>query len=183
MPIVLVIVGLLLLVTAYNNTFTNLTSALATDVPGFAKWGLALGVVGTVGYIPGMQTISRWLLGLVGLVLVVQSYQANSNIFQNFANAVSSGASAAPTQTSPTTAAAASPGTASVTTAEATGTASSTTTPTTTASNGSSASSASTAATVAPAPYDPNGLVNSFLTQAGVSTIFNAAEMGFGGVA
>lgn len=102
MPIVLLIIGLAMLVTAYNNTFGSLSSALGQDIPSFAKWAVSLMLVGGLGYVPGMQTVSRWLLGLVLVVLVLRSYQANSSIFANFASALS-GATKATSQTDPAT--------------------------------------------------------------------------------
>jgi hypothetical protein len=169
-PIVLVIIGVALLVTAYNNTLGNLTSALGQDVPGFAKWGVSLMIVGGLGYVPGMQTVSRWLLALVLVVLVLRSYANNQTIFANFAKSFSGGGAVSTSQTDPAGAYAANPASPNITTAEVTGTT-------------SAASATSTASAAPPSPYDPQGYVNSFLHQAGVSAIFDAAVIGFGSVA
>jgi hypothetical protein len=171
MPVVLLIIGAALLVTAYNNTFGNLAAALGQDVPGFSKWAVSLMIVGGIGYIPGMQTISRWLLGLVLIVLVLRSYQANSSIFANFANALS-GASKPASQTDPATQAATS-SSATPTTAQIQGT-----TSTTTAS--SSSASSSGASSAATSPYDPTSYLANFLHTNGVSTASNVVSSGFG---
>ena len=82
MPFVLLIVGAILILTAYRNSYGDLATALETDVPGFAKWALALAVVGGLGWVPGMQTISRWLLALV-IVAIVLSNKNWQTFFTN----------------------------------------------------------------------------------------------------
>ncbi|HEY1410808.1 MAG TPA: hypothetical protein VGF36_01645, partial [Rhodopila sp.] len=76
MPFLLVLIGAVLLTAALRNTQGDLATALEKDVPGFAKWGLALGLVASLGYIPGMQKVSRYILALVIVTLVLKNYQA-----------------------------------------------------------------------------------------------------------
>jgi hypothetical protein len=73
-PFLLILIGAVLLVSALRNTQGSLATALETDVPGFTKWGLALGAIAALGFIPGMQRISRWLLALVVVVLVLRNW-------------------------------------------------------------------------------------------------------------
>ena len=120
MPIVLILIGAMLIVSAWKNTFGTLTSALATDLPGFAKWFLAVALVGGLGYVPGLRTPSRWLLGLVMLSLVLKNY---TNIFAGLQNAASGASPGAAATGSPSPAAvyAAAPGAAVITTADVSG--------------------------------------------------------------
>jgi phage-related protein len=81
MPFLLVLIGAVLLIAAVRNTEGDLGNALVADVPGFLKWALAIVAVGALGWVPGMRTISRWLLALVLVVLVLTNYQ---KIFAGF---------------------------------------------------------------------------------------------------
>jgi hypothetical protein len=79
MPFLLILIGAVLIVAAYRNTYGQLATALETDVPAFATWGLAIVAVGALGWIPGMRQVSRWLLALVLVVIVLRNYQALLN--------------------------------------------------------------------------------------------------------
>lgn len=85
MALGLAFVALLLLVVAVRGTQAQLFGQLASDLPGFAKWLGALLLIGLIGYIPGMETISNGLLALVFVVLVLAP--SNRNAFANFAAA------------------------------------------------------------------------------------------------
>jgi flagellar biosynthesis component FlhA len=164
MPIVLLVIAAALIVTAYKNTYGNLESALATDIPGFAKWGVSLLVVGGLGYVPGMQTVSRWLLGLVFIVLILRSYQSNKSIFTGFANAFSSASTgAASSQTDPASTVAANPSNPSISTASIQGTTSSGST----ASGSTSGSTAASTVSSAINTYNPNSYLTAFMSNAG----------------
>jgi hypothetical protein len=76
MPFAVIIIGVVILVTAFRNTHTDLATALETDVPGYFKWGAAIAATAGLGYIPGLQVISRYLLALVITVIVLKNYQA-----------------------------------------------------------------------------------------------------------
>lgn len=71
MPLVLIFLALILIMAAWNNTQGTLASNLATDVPGFAVWAIAIAVIGGLQWVPGLKTPARWLLALVILVIVL----------------------------------------------------------------------------------------------------------------
>jgi hypothetical protein len=85
MAIVLIIVGAVLVVVAFNNTHGQLATALGNDVPAFFKWGVALAAVLGLGFIPGFEKPSRWLFGLVLLVIVLAKYEKIIGGFSKFA--------------------------------------------------------------------------------------------------
>jgi uncharacterized membrane protein YfcA len=93
MPFVALIAGAILIVVAFNNSAPALVTQLETDIPGYFKWAAALAAVAALGYIPGLRVPSRWLLGLVMLVLLLTNYQ---QIFAGFQNFASSGSTATP---------------------------------------------------------------------------------------
>jgi hypothetical protein len=76
MPFLLLLVGAVVIVAAVRETAGTLGADLAQDVPGFAKWALAIGGVGALQWVPGLQTIARSLLGLVILVIVLNNWSA-----------------------------------------------------------------------------------------------------------
>jgi hypothetical protein len=123
MPFLLLLIGAVLIIAAFNNAQGDLATELETDVPAFLKWGLAVVGVGALGWIPGMQLISRWLLALVLVVIVLKNYTQIIAGFQAFSP--SSGAQTAQqVQANPTpaTAYAANPNNPQVTQAEISGT-------------------------------------------------------------
>ena len=75
MPLLLLALGALLLIVAVRNTQAGLASALADDVPGFLKWAAAIVALGALGFVPGLEKPSRYLLALVFLVIVLKNYQ------------------------------------------------------------------------------------------------------------
>jgi predicted membrane protein len=89
MPVAILIIGALLLITAFNNSFGTLTTALETDIPGYFVWAVAIAAIMGVGYIPGMRTPSRYLLALVLMVILLTNY---TQIFAGFTSFASSGA-------------------------------------------------------------------------------------------
>lgn len=95
MPFILLLIGAVIIIAAFNNTQGDLATELETDVPAFLKWALAIVGVGAIGWIPGMQTISRWLLALVLVVLVLKNYQGILSGFQSLGGS----AATAPVQT------------------------------------------------------------------------------------
>lgn len=84
MPFVVLLVGAILIVTAFNNSFGTLASELESDIPGFFKWGAAIAAIVGLGYVPGLRTPSRWLLGLVLLVILLTNYNQVISGFQSF---------------------------------------------------------------------------------------------------
>jgi hypothetical protein len=75
MPLIFIVVGVLLVVTAYQNTEIALFQQVVSDIPGFAKWGAAILVIGSLGYYEPLRTPARMLFGLVVLVVFMVNYQ------------------------------------------------------------------------------------------------------------
>jgi|SRR5215472_9106857 len=81
MPILLVIIGALLIITAVRDTTGDLATHLDQDLtqtagktgPSFWVWVVAIVFIGIVGYIPGLKTPSRAFLVLVILVIALKS--------------------------------------------------------------------------------------------------------------
>lgn len=148
MPIVILIFGAILIVSAYKNTYTTLFSNLKSDVPGFAVWFAAIAVVGGLQYVPGLRVPARWLLALVLLVLFMSNYQ---RILSGIKSASSGAGSAAAAQTDP-----------------ATQYALNATAPTEAQITGTSSSSSSTSTAVSSVTsYDPNSYLTAWLQSAG----------------
>lgn len=91
MAFVLILIGLVLVVSAYQGTQSQLGADLKQDIPPFAVWALAIAAVGGLGFIPGMKVISRYLIALVLVVLVLRNYV---NITNGFKTAVATSAPA-----------------------------------------------------------------------------------------
>lgn len=85
MPFLLLIIGLMLGATAIRGTQGTLAGLFAADAAGFAKWFAAIVFIGLIGYIPGFQTVSRLLLGLVILIIVIEK----KGVFAQLQNALS----------------------------------------------------------------------------------------------
>ena len=160
MPAVLLLIGAVILIAAVRNTQGDLGTALMEDAQGFFKWALAVGVVGGIGYAPGLRTTSRWLLALVLVVLVLTNYSKFFAAFTNLAQATPAGGTANPT---PAQAYVANPSAPQITTAEISGT------------GGASADPTATAVAQATSVLDPQHYLAPFTT--------DLASMGFGGVA
>jgi hypothetical protein len=100
MPVALILIGALLIIVAFNNTMGELATELETDIPGFFVWAVAIAAILGLGYIPGFKQPSRWLLGLVVLVIVLTNYQKILSGFTTFAKtggaATAAGAAGAP---------------------------------------------------------------------------------------
>lgn len=74
MPALLLFVGLILIVAAVRNTVGSLAGQLGDDLgAGYLKWAGAIGIVGALGYIDVLRIPSRWLLGLIGVVLFLET--------------------------------------------------------------------------------------------------------------
>lgn len=85
MPIALLLIGAILIVVAFNNTMGQLAAELEADIPGFFVWAIAIAAILGLGYVPGLRTPSRWLLGLVVLVIILVNYKAILSGFTTFA--------------------------------------------------------------------------------------------------
>ena len=95
MPLALIALGIVAVITAINGTFKDLAVAITTDVtqrdsqgrPQFLMWIAAVLIVGMIGYIPGLERISRWFLALVIIGLVI----ANGGVFDQLTSALNTG--------------------------------------------------------------------------------------------
>ena len=84
MPIIIILIGLILMMTAWSGTYAQLATELESDIPAYFKWGIALGAVVALGYIPGMKQPSRWLLGLIVVVIIVSNSNKLFSSIQSF---------------------------------------------------------------------------------------------------
>jgi hypothetical protein len=80
-PFIIVIVGAVIAIVAFNNSQGALATALEHDIPGYFKWAVAIAAILGLGYVPGFEKPSRWLMALVAIVVVLTQYQ---NIFAGF---------------------------------------------------------------------------------------------------
>jgi hypothetical protein len=70
----LVIIGLLMVITGGRGTYAQFGSQLASEFQGqnsFTYQMIGIGAVGALGYIPALQTISRFALAFVLLVILL----------------------------------------------------------------------------------------------------------------
>jgi hypothetical protein len=90
MPYALVIIGLLMIITGINNTYSQFGSQLQNDFSGsksFIVWILAIGSVGALGYIKDLRTFSHYFMALILISMVL----ANKGVFQNLQAQVAAG--------------------------------------------------------------------------------------------
>lgn len=102
MPIAILILGALLIVVAFNNSFGALTTELEQDIPGYFKWAAAIVAILALGYIPGLKTPSRYLIGLVALVVVLKNWPGIQSGFTAFTSSPGSASGAGTATASPT---------------------------------------------------------------------------------
>lgn len=104
MPFALGIIGLLLIVSGARGTYPQLKGLLVEDFTGegnFFYWIIAIGVVGSIGYVPGAEKFSRMFLALIILsMLIAQQRKGNlgGGFFTKFSDALKSVQPAADTQ-------------------------------------------------------------------------------------
>jgi hypothetical protein len=101
MPFAALLIGALLIIVAFNNSFGALATELETDVPGYFKWAAAIVAILALGYIPGFRTPSRYLLGLVLLVLLLTNYQQIYAGLSSFASSPGSASGTGAAQPAP----------------------------------------------------------------------------------
>jgi len=182
MPILFLLVGAIVLITALNNTHGDLAKYLEQDIPGFFKWGAAIAAVIGLGYVPGLEKPSRWLLALVLLVIVLTQYQAILDGFKNFAGSGSQATASGGGTQDPTSAYVANPSSAA------------TPTPTQISGSGSGATDAGTPSTTTPtgtpgtalasaAPHAAAGMIGMASLDPGSLLSSFTQSIGFGGSA
>lgn len=87
MPFALVVIGLLMVIAAYNNTQSLLAAQLKEDLTGtggFIYWIAALLIIGAIGYVKPLETASRMML----LLLLIVFFLANGGVFAKFNEAL-----------------------------------------------------------------------------------------------
>lgn len=90
MPFALVFVGLLLIVTGAKNTYKEFGAELAEDFTGpgnFTYWIVALGAMGSIGYIKAAQPFSRAFMALILVAMVL----SNRGVFAQLQSALGQG--------------------------------------------------------------------------------------------
>ena len=122
MPLILLFIGAIIAVAAFNNAQGTLATELETDVPPFLKWGLAVFAVGGLGWIPGFEKPSRWLLALVFVVIVLKNYANIIAGFQALGQGTAQTAQPTAASATPALAYASNPASPQITSAEVTGT-------------------------------------------------------------
>lgn len=75
MAFLVIMIGAVLGMVAYNDTQDQLATDLEQDLPGFLKWFAAVVGIAVLGFIPGLQRFSRMLLALVIVVIFLKNYQ------------------------------------------------------------------------------------------------------------
>lgn len=109
MPFALITIGILLLVTALNNTAPAFAKQVSKDMfsedGGFIYWVAALVIVGLLGYVPSLKKPADLFM----LLIIVAMLLKNSNFFQQFQQgiagigaAASAGGSSTASSASPT---------------------------------------------------------------------------------
>lgn len=157
MPFVVVVIGVILAIAAWNNSFSSLASELESDIPAYFLWGVAIAAILGLGFIPGFRTPSRWLLALVALVLVLTRFAAIKQGFLQFAQ--SGGASSGAGSPTPTQSYTQANAPAAATAQASSGTASSGTASTGSASTAAAPAALTAAQQLAANPLNPNAYV------------------------
>jgi hypothetical protein len=94
MPFALVLIGVILLVAAVQNTTPQLFTLIKGDFTGpnnFIYWFVAILIIGAIGYIPDLKKLSVAFLTLVIIVLFLSRGNANGiggGFFQQFTTAL-----------------------------------------------------------------------------------------------
>lgn len=95
MPFALSIIGLLLVISGFQNTHKELGAQITSDFTGknnFIFWVAALGVVGALGYIKELEPFSRAFLVLI----LVSIFLSNKGFFNQFNSALTQSSSSTP---------------------------------------------------------------------------------------
>jgi hypothetical protein len=93
MPFAFALIGVVFIIAGVRGTSDELLTLLHSDLIGpnnFVYWILAIGVLGSIGYIDTLRPLSRALLVLVLLVLVLTEgkKQGGGGLFAKFQSAI-----------------------------------------------------------------------------------------------
>ena len=92
MPFALVTVGMLLIISGFQNTYRELGRQVASDFSGpnnFFYWAVALGVIGALGYVKSLEGFSRAFMALV----IVAIFLSNKGFFNQLNSGIQAGSS------------------------------------------------------------------------------------------
>jgi hypothetical protein len=90
MGLPLLVIGLLMIVVGARGTYAQFGQQVASEFEGqnsFTYWIIALAALGGLGYVPQLQRISRWAMGLVILAI----FLSNKGFFAKFQQALQQG--------------------------------------------------------------------------------------------
>lgn len=93
MGFVLLIIGLLMIITGARGTYAQFGTQIASEFQGpnsFTYQMIALGAIGMAGYVPALQTISRWALALILLVILLGN-RGSTGFFTQLQQALKAG--------------------------------------------------------------------------------------------
>lgn len=90
MPFALVTIGLMMIVTGARDTHIQFGEQLKSDLTGsqnFLQYALAIGTVGSLGYVSDLRSISNLLMSLIILSLIL----SNQGVFRKLQDALAAG--------------------------------------------------------------------------------------------
>lgn len=90
MPFALSFIGIVLIVTGFQDTYKQLGTNLQKDFTGqqsFIYWVISIFVIGSLGYVDELKTFSRVSLVLIIIVIFI----SNKGVFNQFNQAVQTG--------------------------------------------------------------------------------------------
>lgn len=92
MPFALTTIGILLIITGFQNTYQQFGKQLVKDFSGdgnFFYWGLAIGIIGAIGYVKALEGFSRAFMALI--IVTIFLNKQNQGFFNQLTTALSSG--------------------------------------------------------------------------------------------
>jgi hypothetical protein len=90
MPFALVLIGLLMIVTGVRNTHAAFGQQIVSDFTGpqnFTTWMVAIGAMGSLGYIEALRPLSRSFMTLIIISFILK----NGGVFDKFQEALAKG--------------------------------------------------------------------------------------------
>ncbi len=103
MAYALIAIGIIMMVTGVQNTYSAMASQLQTDGVAFSKWMIAFGMIGAAGYVEDLKNLSRMFMALMIIALVLSNSKSGVGFFGNLNNAINAGPSGASTSGAPQT--------------------------------------------------------------------------------
>lgn len=94
MPFAFIIVGVVMVISGVRGTSQDLLTLVKGDLTGknsYLYWLIAILLIGSVGYVPSLRSLSRAFLALVLIVLVLKvgnPSTGNGGFFQQFSAAI-----------------------------------------------------------------------------------------------